>query len=820
MKRLSVAVLLVGSAFWLASVEAEEETPQTIAEFTESMVTHSGYVPFYWDNKTGKIYLQISEFDHEFLYVSGLSSGIGSNDIGLDRGQLGGTRIVRFERVGPKILLRQTNYDYRALSENEAERNSVKEAFAESILWGFTVEVEEDDRILIDATDFLLRDAHDVAGQLKSTDQGTFNADASRSAISLARTKNFENNTEFDAVLTFTGEPAGSWIRSVTPDATAVTVHLHHSFVQLPDDDYTPRKFDPRSGVFATRFYDYATPIGENLAQRYAERHRLRKVDPSAAMSDPVEPIIYYLDPGTPEPIRSALLDGARWWNQAFEAAGYRDAFQVEMLPEDADPLDINYNVIQWVHRSTRGWSYGSTVTDPRTGEIIKGHVTLGSLRVRQDYLIAQALTAPFRDGQDRSAELEEFALARLRQLSAHEVGHTLGFAHNFASSADGHTSVMDYPHPFIQQNGDGSIDLSNAYGVGIGEWDKATVAYAYQDFPDDVDEDMALAKIVDWALDRGLQFISDADARPLGGAHPDAHLWDNGVNAADELERVLKIRAHSLAQFGENNIRTGAPVSTLEELLVPLYLFHRYQTEAAIKLIGGVRYAYALRGDGQTVTELVLEAEQRSALDTVLKTLHHDTLTLPENVIDSIPPRVYSDSRHREVFDIRTGVTLDPVAMAETAADMTLETLLHPARASRLVEQHARARNIPGLDRVLASLIEETWKQPNPGGLAGEVQYAVNERVLEHLMRLSQDESASQAARDSALLAVMEINKHVETQDGPRAVPVTHRIKQFLDHPQEYKPRAAPTLPPGSPIGTADAYCALERERVMRPER
>ena len=812
----ATGMLLVFASMTVSA--AEEESPKTISEFTKSMVAHDGYVPFYWDEESGKLYIEITRFDQEFFYVSGLSSGIGSNDIGLDRGQLGGQHVVRFERIGPKILMRETNYRYRAISDNAAERKAVKEAFAESVLWGFKVEIAEDDRVLVDATEFLMRDAHNVAGRLKRSDQGTFKADSSRSAISLARTKNFDNNTEFDAVLTFTGEPSGAWIRSVTPDATAVTVHQHHSFIELPDDNYTPRKFDPRSGVFGISFYDYATPINRPLVKRYANRHRLEKKDPSAKISESVDPIIYYLDPGTPEPIRSALLDGARWWNQAFEAAGYRDAFQVKILPEDADPLDINYNVIQWVHRSTRGWSYGASVDDPRTGEIIKGHVTLGSLRVRQDLMIAQALTAPFKDGDSDTSALQELALARLRQLAAHEVGHTIGFAHNFASSVNNRASVMDYPHPLIQLGNDGEVDLSEAYDVGIGDWDKVTVAYAYQDFPEGTNEDEALEEIVTGALDQGLRFISDTDARPFGGAHPLAHLWDSGASATDELVRVLEIREHALRQFGEDNIPVGTPMSTLEDVLVPLYLFHRYQTEATIKLIGGVDYSYALRGDGQTVTEIVSGEEQKAALEAVLTTLLPATLTLPAHIIESIPPRAFGESRHREVFDIHTALTLDPVAMAETAADMTLEVLLHPARASRLIEQHARLNTVPGLEQVINTILEATWNASKSDGLKGEIQYAVNERVLEHLMRLSLKKNASQAVRDTAHASVQKLHARISARNeiwnpnrSRRSLSIESRLQQFLTNPRDFEPRNAPDLPPGSPIGTDQEFCSVQ---------
>ncbi|MCL7959457.1 MAG: DUF5117 domain-containing protein, partial [marine benthic group bacterium] len=457
-----------------------------------------GFVPLYWDAVKGRLWMELSRFDTEILHYASLPAGIGSNDLGLDRGQLGPQAIVEFRRVGPRILMVQPNYEYRALSDNAAERRAVRDAFAESVLWGFEVAAETEARVLVDATDFVLRDAHGVARRLKGAEQGSYALATSRSALYVPRTRGFPKNTEIEVTLTFTSEdPEGGWVRSVAPRADAVTVRQHFSFVELPEPGFEAREALPGAGYFGPNFVDYAAPLGEPLLTRLIARHRLEKRDPDAAVSQPVEPIVYYLDPGTPEPVRSALIEGAEWWDQAFEAAGYQGAFRVEILPEDADPMDLRYNMIQWVHRSTRGWSYGSTVSDPRTGEILKGHVSLGSLRVRQDYLIAEALLAPYREGDEVSTEVEAMALARIRQLSAHEVGHTLGLAHNYIASAQGRASVMDYPHPSVWLDGDGAPDVTDAYATGIGAWDKVAIEYGYQDFPPGVDEKGALAAIL-----------------------------------------------------------------------------------------------------------------------------------------------------------------------------------------------------------------------------------------------------------------------------------------------------------------------------------
>jgi len=548
-----------------------------------------GFIDTWWDEETGRMLVRVEEFDVPFIYQTSLPRGVGSNDLGIDRGQLGSTKIVRFMRSGPKILLVEDNLQYRARSDNAAERQAITESFARSVIWGFTDIDTDATSTIIDATEFFVRDSHALGARLAAAGEGSFSVDDSRSAIFLPRTKAFPDNTEIEAIITLVGSATGPHLPTVVPDSNALTVHVHHSFIRLPDDNYEPLPYDPRAGVIGLRydsggFADYATPIGGQLIKDFGRRHRLEKKDPSAEVSEAVEPIIYYLDRGAPEPVRSALLDGARWWAQAFEAAGYQDAYRVEMLPEGADPMDVRYNVIQWVHRSTRGWSYGSSVLDPRTGEILKGHVSLGSLRVRQDYLIAEGLLAPY-DGESVPPEMLEMSLARIRQLSAHEVGHTLGFEHNFAASTQDRASVMDYPAPLVRITAEGDLDLSEAYDVGIGEWDKRTVLYAYQDFPDDVDRPKERADILRETFRQGFKYVADMDSRAVSTSHPDGNLWDNGADAIAELEHLMRVREIALQRFSERNIRIGRPLATIEETLVPIYLLHRFQIQAVGKL-------------------------------------------------------------------------------------------------------------------------------------------------------------------------------------------------------------------------------------------
>ncbi len=828
MKRiLSVFFLLVCLA---AGVVAQTSPRKTIASVTEKLQKIDGFIPLYWSADDGKIFMEITRWNQEFLYLVSLPTGVGSNPLGLDRGQLGTTKVVTFERSGNKVLMVQPNYEFRSGGDAK-QKKSVEESFAKSVIWGFRVEAADGDRVLVDATSFLIRDAHGVGERINQQRQGTYSFDESRSALYLPNTKGFPKNTEVEATITLTaGGDTNNLVGQVTPTAKHVTVRERHSFVELPDDNYKPRKFDPRTGAIPISFYDYGTDINEDLEKRWIQRFRLEKKDPNAAVSEAVKPIVFYVDNGAPKAIQDALVEGASWWNQAYEAAGFRNAFQVRVLPADADPMDIRYNVINWVHRSTRGWSIGDSVVDPRTGEVLKGDVTLDSQRARQDFLLGAGMSPQYRAGlaacdfglmpdvdylagDSSAAEVTAMSYARIRQLSAHEVGHTLGFTHNFAASTYGRGSVMDYPAPLVKIV-NGKLDLSEAYAVGIGAFDKFAARYSYAQFPPGANEDAELNKIVSEGIASGMLFLGDQDARPASAANPLANLWDNGPDPVAMLRHEMKVRRIGLDQFGVTNIPVGSPMSQLENAFLPLYLHHRYQLTAASKTIGGVYYTHAVRGpagpEPSPVAAMVPADRQRDALKALLETIDPRELVIPANVLGLIPPTAYGyGSGRSELFQKRTNPMFDAVGAAEIAADMAISALLEPNRAARTISQNARDKANPHFREIIDALMKATWQAPpqTEANLA-VVQRAVQSLAVSRLMDLAANDRAQPQVRSAASDALRSLLAMIKRAPAAGDLGAHYRstaddIERFLTRPDAPRKQSSPlATPPGDPIG------------------
>jgi len=834
MKHLSLALAALLATSQLATaqttVPGAAPTPRaearpaatSLSAITQGLKKFDGYFPFYYDEKTGKIYLEVEKFDQDFLYFTSLTDGVGLG--GPERGAAASS-LARFVKMGPKVLLLEPNLSYRATGKNPDEQRAVESAFAKSVIWGFAPVAVEGNKVLLDLTPFLVRDSQKLTDQLgRRSFAGLrggaagpaptpYRFDETRSVVDPGNTRNFPKNTEFEALVTFVGGPSGGGPSfgfgdaGIAPDPNAVTVRMHQSFVRLPDAGYQPRLFDPRSGFNQFSYLDFSAPMTEPLVQRFTRRHRLAKKNPGAKISDPVAPIVYYVDRGAPPDVKRALIEGGGWWNQAFEAAGYRNAFIVKELPEGADPMDIRYNVVNWVDRAgnPRAFSYGSSYIDPRTGEIIKGVVTLGSDRHRQDYLLAEGLLQPYKPGQKVPQAMQEMALARIRQLSAHEIGHTLGLYHNFTSSTHERGSVMDYPFPRFSLKADGTVDVSQAYATGIGSWDKRAILWGYQDFAKGTDEPAALNNIMRETLAQGHIFIPD-----IGGyVHPLANQWDDGENAVTQLGKLMAVRRHVLDTFSSNAIPAGAPMATLEEVLVPMYLLHRYQVEAAAKSLGGLYFTHAVKGDGQTITRMVEPAEQWRAFDALLATVTPAALVLPEKLIAQIPPRPTGYPSSLETFAGHTGPTFDPIAAAEAAAAPSIAALLDPARAARLVGYHARDARQPGFMPVVDKLLAQTWKAPLAAGYPGEIQVVVNNLTLKSLLQLAATPDLAESVRGESLLEIDQLKQWMTgrlASAGPRQKANLlfglAQIGKFAEDPNKFTPAPALDQPPGAPIG------------------
>ncbi|MEQ9504957.1 MAG: zinc-dependent metalloprotease [Hyphomonas sp.] len=816
-------VLLAAACLWLAGPSLAQDKAaeaKTLAERVAGMDAAPGFLDLHVDAETGHVFAALPApgadgVSVRFIYATGLTAGLGSNPIGLDRGNASSGDIVRFRRIGDKVVAEQENWRYRATSGRAAEEKSVQQSFANSFLWSTGIEAKDaEGRLLIDLTAFIVRDAADIGASLKfGKDAGDYRLAADRSMPDPAGVLSFPDNSEIDAFLTFESAKPNAQTNATGADGRAVTLVLHHSFVRLPEDGYTPRAFDQRTASIGMGYYDFSNPLGESIVTRLSPRFRLERVAAGAASGPVKKPIVFYVDSGAPPEIRDALIEGASWWAQGFEAAGFENAYRVEVLPEGVHPLDVRYNVINWTHRQTRGWSYGGSVEDPRTGEILKANVILGSQRVRQDRMIFEGLAGTAKTGTGAADDPIEISLARIRQLSAHEVGHTLGFAHNFAASGNGRASVMDYPAPWVKPLRDGTLDFSQAYAAGLGAWDMFTVKWLYTEFPGGGDDRGQLDAMVAEAYGAGLRFISDEHGRSVDTAHPYGSVWDNGDDPVAELAETLEVRRIALGGLGLGSLAPGQPTSDLNAVIVPIYLYHRYQIDAAAKFIGGLDFRYAVTGDGPSAATPVPAADQRRALEGLIDTLDPARLDLPDGLLNQLTPGdvgYAGGGAAQEVFPGRSGPVFDLAVAADTAAALTLGAVLEPSRANRLLAYEQRAPGGLSLRETLDALDTAVFAGGQDARRA-PLARIVQARFVSEMIGLSRSEAASPGldAVVNAKLAEMK-DRFGKKSRGRTDVEEAHlaalsaQITRHLSAAEMALPiaRPAPETPPGSPIG------------------
>jgi hypothetical protein len=817
--RVAPLLVLAGALFPLpaAAQGAPQAAPTpatTIAARTAGFERRDGFMPLYVDSKQGRLYGELTRDNARALFWVSLATGFGSNPVGLDRGASGADQVVRFDRDGDRVLMVFENTTFRSSLDNPAHRRSVEESFPTSTIASLPVVAEEGNRTLVDLTDVAYRDWNDVAGTLTRSNQGTYTVARDRSSIDRPHTRSYPTNSEIDVALTFTttARPGGI-VNRIAPDGRAFTLRQHISLLPLPDGGFRPRELDPRVGFFGITFKDYGQPIQRALEQRWISRHRLERANPNDPRSPIRTPILYYVDAGIPEPMRQATLDGVRFWSEAFDRAGLAGGFRAELLPEGADPLDARYNVVQWENRNERGWSVGGSLGDPRTGEILKGMARMDSHRARTDYNIYAALM-----GADAAAADTAFVLARVRQVSAHEVGHTLGMQHNYIASTYERASVMDYPAPRVRLTPTGDIDIATAYGKGPGDYDVWAIRWAYGIFPPGTERD-SLAAIVAEGLRKGFLYLSDADARPEFASDPRTNLWDDAATPYEFLRHQAAVRRVALSRFGLRNIRVGEPVATLQERLAPLYFWHRFALNGVTKTIGGMEYANAVRGDNQAATNPIAGKQQRAALSLLLAELQPSELAIPDTVLALLGPRPSgydgpvnnSNSPVGELFRGRTDPAFDELAAARTLSQMIVDGVLQRERAARLVMFASRGPNMLTLGETIDSLVARTWGARDASATTKtEALRRVTQRaVADRLLALAADPDAAPEVRAVAEYEIARLRPVAQarvnsgdTISRAHWLSIAGDFARWLDRRELPKPTPALLAPPGDPFG------------------
>jgi len=797
--------------------------PHSSTDRLAGLKRNDGFIPFYWDAKKGELLLELSpeRLNTQFIYFTGLSSGVGSIEMFADRSSVGGSQLCRFVRSGPKVLVVAENTSFRAENGNAELKHSVERSFPISVIAALSIVSEQGESLVVNASPLVIRDVTGLLNQLRrpsraingvvrqvaNENAANWRLDAERSTVDMDHTRAFPQNTEIENILTFISD---SGTRSVNnPEPGVLTVHEHMSLLALPPPGYQPRVADPRVGFFGEQFDDFSRTYKQSLSQNFIDRWRLEKKDPNAAISEPVKPITFYLDRAIPEPMRSAARRGALWWNQAFEQAGFRNALVVEDLPEGADPLDIRYPTIQWTNRNGRGWSVGMVQTDPRTGEILHAVVQLDSHRMRTVNNYWDVVTPGAASGRDDSemdlfAELDaadpqlsedEVLVRRIALLACHEMGHIFGLEHNFVASTFDRGSVMDYFAPRIRIRKDGTADLSDAYMQGVGSYDKFAIEWGYSASghapasPEDPQELARLDAIVRRALSQGIFWGNYDDPR--------WNAYDDGPDPVTWLREVLPVRNALVASYGPTMLRQREPISKLAARFALVYLFHRYALASAINTIGSAKVPLTVAGDGQKPLEIWSPQSQREALQLCLQALRPDQMEVPSRIWNSLVQHENAGA-DPEAYKSSAGYLFSPYDGARSIAEIVYGGLLDPERLARMDSIHHFDSSSPSANEVVSALVKSAFA-PTATAHADLAAVLQNE-LADRLMILAADDNATDEVRAQAWTGVSSVSAHVKTSQTGNAAAIERRIEAFIRDPKQNVPKLKPSGAPAGP--------------------